>query len=292
MRIAVVGLGGVGAYIGSKLCALKDEHEIIFIARGEHLKQIQEHGLRLIDVNEEIISRPSAVVENYSEHLDIIFLCTKSYQSKEAISRLSPAISQKTLIIPISNGVNNAQMLRPLTNGKVADTCVYIVSHLLSPGIVKKSTDIFALILSEELRTHLEPLLNKAGLRCKFTSDIIKELWKKYLFISAMGSLTSYYSKGMGSIYAEHKKELHSLLHEILTVARAEDVLMEEKEIDKALSTASKLPLDAPTSLWLDIQAGRSNELESLCGYTITTAKTHHIPVPVMQKLYDKLSKI
>lgn len=291
MRIAIVGLGGVGAYIGSKLCALKDEHEVIFIARGEHLKQIQEHGLRLIDVNEEIISRPSAAVEHYSEHLDIIFLCTKSHQSKEAISRLTPSISETTLIIPISNGVNNAQMLRPLTSAKVADACVYIVSHLLSPGVVKKSTDIFALILSEELRIRLEPLFSKAGLRCKFTSDITKELWKKYLFISAMGSLTSYYGRGMGSIYAEHKEELHSLLHEILTVAREEGVLMEEKEMDKALNTASKLPLDAPTSLWLDIQAGRSNELESLCGYIITTAKAHHIPVPVMQKLYDKLSK-
>ena len=291
MRIAVVGLGGVGAYIGSKLCALKDEHEIIFLARGEHLKQIQEHGLKLIDVDEERISHPSAVLENTSKHLDIIFLCTKSYQSKEALVKLGSAISKETLIIPISNGVNNAQMLRPLTPARVVDACVYIVSHLLSPGIVKKSTNIFALILSEELQELLEPLLSRAELRCKFAVDIKKELWKKYLFISAMGSLTSYYSIGMGTVYKEHKEELVLLLNEIFSVAKAENISIEAKEIDKVLNTASKLPLDAPTSLWLDMQAGKSNELETLSLYVITTASAHDISVPVMQKLYDKLSQ-
>lgn len=291
MRIAVVGLGGVGAYIASKLCALKDEHEIIFLARGEHLKQVQEHGLKLIDVDKETISHPSAVLENTSEHLDIIFLCTKSYQSKEALAKISEAISKETLIIPISNGVNNADTLRSLSPAKVADACVYIVSHLLSPGVVKKSTNIFALIVSDALQELLEPLLTKADLRCKFAPDIKKELWKKYLFISAMGSMTSYYEVGMGTIYTEHKEELVLLLNEIFSVAKAEGISIKEKEIDKALHTASKLPLDAPTSLWLDMQAGKANELEGLSLYVITTAKAHKISVPIMQKLYDKLSK-
>ena len=50
MRIAVVGIGGVGGYFGGKLAreyASSGKHEIIFIARGEHLRAIQKNGLQL-----------------------------------------------------------------------------------------------------------------------------------------------------------------------------------------------------------------------------------------------------
>ncbi|MFC2074282.1 ketopantoate reductase family protein [Campylobacterota bacterium] len=290
MRIAIVGLGGVGAYIGAKLCALKDEHDIIFIARGEHLQAIQKEGLRIIDVDKEQTYYPTSAQEDISDHLDIVFLCTKTYHSKEALFQLSDAISKETLVIPVANGVNSREELQALTPAHVTDACVYIVSHKLSAGVIKKSTDVFALILSEDIQELLEPLLSKVGLRCKFSDDIKKELWKKFLFISAMGSMTSYYQVGMGSIYKEHKDELIALLNEIFSVAKAEAINIETKEIDKALRTASKLPLDAPTSLWLDIQNKGLNELETLCGYIVNKAKEHKFPTPIMRKIYDKLN--
>jgi len=289
MKIAVVGLGGVGGYIGAKLCSLKDEHEVIFIARGQHLKAIQEKGLKIIDVDQETIYHPTMAVESTQEPLDIIFLCTKTYHSKEALEMLSEAITDKTLIIPVANGVNNADRLRMLTSAKVIDACVYIVSHKLEAGVIQKSTNVFALILPEESQELLEPLLSTAGLRCKFSPEIKKELWKKFLFISAMGTLTSYYHIGMGSIYAEYKDELTAVLNEIVSVAKAEGISLGEKEIQKALDTASKLPADAPTSLWLDIKNGRQNELGTLCYYLIETADKHKLTLPLMQKMYDQL---
>jgi len=85
MRIAIVGLGGVGAYIGAKLSLLKDEHEIIFIARGEHLKAIETEGLKITEIDEETIYHPSLVADSITEPVDILFLCTKTYHSQEAI---------------------------------------------------------------------------------------------------------------------------------------------------------------------------------------------------------------
>jgi len=290
MRIAIIGLGGVGAYIGAKLCALKDEHEITFVARGEHLKAIQENGLKIIDVNEEHVYYPTSAQESVSEHLDIVFLCTKTYHSKEALKQLNDVISEQTLIIPVANGVNSRDELQALTPAKVTDACVYIVSHKVSAGVIKKSTNVFALRLSDDVQEVLEPLLNKAGLRCKFSDDIKKELWKKFLFISAMGSMTSYYQTGMGSIYKDHKEELQAVLKEIFSVAQHKGINIETKEIDKALETAQKLPLDAPTSLWLDIQGKGLNELETLCGYIVIKAQHHNIQTPVMKKIYDKLN--
>ncbi|MBE0498762.1 MAG: 2-dehydropantoate 2-reductase [Campylobacterales bacterium] len=289
MRIAIVGLGGVGAYIGAKFCALKEEHEILFIARGEHLRQIQKHGLKLIDINEEQVYHPTAALKKTDLPLDLIFLCTKSYHAKAAIAELSHAISEKTLIIPVANGVNNAERLRSLTPARLIDACVYIVSHKLREGVVKKETSTFALILDESVKTVLEPLFEKAHLRVKFSPEIKNELWKKFLFIAAMGAMTSYYQEGMGSIYRDHKDELEALLQEIARLGQAEEVALGAHEVNKALQTAATLPLDAPTSLWLDLQNGAQNELDMLCHYVIERAQHHLLPVPIMQKIYDRL---
>lgn len=289
MRIAIVGLGGVGAYIGAKLCALKEEHEIIFVARGDHLKAIKENGLKIVDVDKEEVYFPSSAQESVSQTLDIVFLCTKTYHSQEAISQLGTAITKETLLIPIANGVNSQELLSPLTPANVTQACVYIVSHKVRAGLIKKATDTFMLILSEDIKGLLEPLLNKAGLRTKFSADIRKELWKKYLFISAMGCMTSFYHQGMGLVHKEHHDELVKLFNEVLSVAKAEGIALDTTEVDKALSVASRLPLDAPTSLWLDIQGKGKNELESLCHYLIITAQKHDLAMPIMQKIYAKL---
>ncbi len=291
MRIAVLGLGGVGGYIGAKLCALKDEHEIIFLSRGEHLKAIQDNGLRIIDEDKEETYHPTYALQSTDKHLDIVFLCTKTYHSKQALSELKDVISKETLIIPVANGVNSKEELQNLTPAKVTDACVYIVSHKLSPGVIKKATNVFALRLSDDVQDILEPLLTKAGLRTKFSADIRQELWKKFLFISAMGSLTSYYEVGMGAVYKEHKQELKELLLEIYSISQALGVNLEEKEVDKAFETASKLPDNAPTSMWLDIQAKGLNELETLSAYIVIQGQKHQIQTPIMQKIYDKLKK-
>ena len=52
IRIAFLGLGGVGGYYGGKLAARysgSGRVEVCFFARGEHLNAIQETGIHIID---------------------------------------------------------------------------------------------------------------------------------------------------------------------------------------------------------------------------------------------------
>jgi drug/metabolite transporter (DMT)-like permease len=58
MRIAVFGAGGAGGYFGAPLA--RSGEEVIFIARGEHLKAIREHGLRVETPDGEIVARSEA----------------------------------------------------------------------------------------------------------------------------------------------------------------------------------------------------------------------------------------
>lgn len=82
MRTGIIGIGGVGGYFGGKLAreyANSREHEIIFIARGDHLEAIRENGLRLITPEEEYVVRPNLVTNRPEEvsKLDLIFSVRK-----------------------------------------------------------------------------------------------------------------------------------------------------------------------------------------------------------------------
>ena len=56
MRIAVFGTGGVGGYFGGRLAQAGED--VVFIARGEHLKAMLEHGLRVDSVKGDFVVNP------------------------------------------------------------------------------------------------------------------------------------------------------------------------------------------------------------------------------------------
>ncbi len=53
-RIGILGMGGVGGFFGGQLAKKfekSNDVEIICIARGKTLKQLQEKGLTLLETN-------------------------------------------------------------------------------------------------------------------------------------------------------------------------------------------------------------------------------------------------
>src|SRR5213078_3079307 len=62
MRIAVVGTGGVGGYFGGRLA--RTEQDVVFLARGAHLRAIQEHGLQVESVDGDFAIRPAHATDN------------------------------------------------------------------------------------------------------------------------------------------------------------------------------------------------------------------------------------
>ncbi|MCI0863309.1 MAG: 2-dehydropantoate 2-reductase, partial [Chloroflexi bacterium] len=65
MRIAVFGAGGIGGYLGGRLSQAGEE--VVLIARGEHLKAIREHGLRVDSIKGDFVATPALATENPTE---------------------------------------------------------------------------------------------------------------------------------------------------------------------------------------------------------------------------------
>ena len=131
-------------------------------------------------------------------------------------------------------------------------------------------------------------LFSDANLRYKTPDDIKKAIWKKYIFISAFATITSYYDKPIGYIYEHHYEDAKKILMEIANVAKCNGIDIYD-EIDKSLNTAKNLPYKSSTAMQLDYKNGRKVELESLSGYIVKEATLHNLKVPLMETFYEKL---
>jgi 2-dehydropantoate 2-reductase len=207
----------------------------------------------------------------------------KSYDLEDAYKKIASHIDEKTILLSFSNGVDNGDKLRRLSKSRVLDACVYVLSHIEDAGVIRKKGKVFAAVFGgeSEASERVAALFEQAGLRYKTPQNIKESLWRKYLFISAFATLTSYYDTSISSIYEKRFDEAKRLLEEISNFAQTQGIFIED-EVQKALEVAKNLPSDASTSMRLDFKNKKRVELESLSGY---------VKAPLMSRLYEELKQ-
>ena len=291
LRVAVVGLGGVGGYLAASLA--KASLDIVGFARGEHLKQIKKNGLTIV---EDEVSWTQAIdardLSEVDSSFDLVIFCVKSYDLEESYRAIQNSCSSKTIMFSLSNGVSNGDVLRGLSDSIVLDACVYILSHREEAGVIRKKGQVFALVFGgdDEATAKVKEVFEKTTLRLKTPNDIKQAIWKKYIFISAFATLTSYYDKSIGYVYEHHKQEAKAVLEEIASVALCLDIDI-DAEVQKALETARKIPYDSSTSMHLDFTNNRRDELKSLSGYIVNKGEEFTLELPYMKSMYEELLK-
>lgn len=292
LKIAIVGAGGVGGYIGAKLT--QNGCDVTLIARGKHFETIKEKGLKVIEDDNEFEVKPKIVQEPKDAIFDVVFLTVKSYDFKSACENIESSIDENTIIISLANGVDHkSQLKKYLKKGILCDGTIYIISNIKSLGVIKRKSNTFYLIFGSEKKDErfnlLKNILNDSGLRSKYSENILYDCWKKYLFISSFASLTSYFNEPMGYIVNDQIDMLKDTLNEIKLVANAMDIPISDEDMQKCIKQAQNVPYDSKTSMQLDFEKGSMTELESLCGYIVNQGRVFHIDVKNMKKVYEKL---
>jgi len=289
MRVCIVGLGGVGGYIAAHFA--KAGIDVTGVARGDHLKAIQQNGLTIIDdIQKFTIPLHVSSLEELQGSFDVVLFCVKSYDLATTAQAMQKHITRDSILISFANGVNNGDILREKLNANIVDGCIYILSYLKAPGIIHKKGKVFAAVFSGKNDETLEKLFDQANLRYKKSENIQKELWKKYIFISAFATLTSYYDKTIYEVVTQYEEVAKETLQEIALVAQHKGIDI-EKEVEKSLQIAKNLPKDASTSMHLDFQNNNKTELDSLTYYLIKEAKKYDLDLKNIEKMYNFLQQ-
>ena len=304
-KVCVVGLGGVGGYLGCMLAHHYDN--IYFFARGERLKSIKKDGLKLSsDAFGEFTTYPAMASNNPEEMgiMDYIILTVKNYSLEQVCDEISPMIDNHTVIIPLLNGVGVSDNIRNLIDkGHVLDGLIYITSganedfsiHHTSPyGIVHIGYERRNQY-DENILSSVQKLLQGADITCEIESDIEAAIWTKYILNCAYNVVTAYY-KATTRDLRKHEiamMQLRSLLDEACSVARCLKVNiphdLEEVHFKHILQNQSE---SATSSLNRDIILGRQNELDTFSGQLLKSASSCGLKIPLTEFFYEELKKV
>jgi 2-dehydropantoate 2-reductase len=104
LRIAIMGSGGVGGYIGARLAAAGQD--VTFIARGAHLAAIREHGLALRSALGDVLIRPAQASDDPAAigPVDLVIFAVKLYDTEAAAAALEPLLGPGTGVVTLQNG--------------------------------------------------------------------------------------------------------------------------------------------------------------------------------------------
>ena len=138
MKYLIIGAGGTGGSIGAYMTeAGKD---VTLIARGLHLKKMQEEGLAMETTrkgNYTVFPIKAMDMEHYDERPDIIFVCVKGYSLEEVVPFISRAADENTIVIPILNIYGTGSRLQEKLPGLlVTDGCIYVAAEIKEPGTI------------------------------------------------------------------------------------------------------------------------------------------------------------
>ena len=304
MRIAVVGLGGVGGYFGGRLAqkyAGAGRHRVIFIARGAHLEAIRNRGLALKTQQGDFNVRPDLATDRPEEAgpIGLLLLAVKEYDLEATAAALAPLLLAETVVLPLLNGVDIAERLQTLLpRGDVLSGCIYISSFIESPGVVCQAGGACQLIFGPEngrieAYRSLEALFREAGIRAELVSDIAVHVWSKYLFVSPMAGVTSLSAKPFGAVMADPgtRSLVRELMGEILALARARGIALPADSVEAAIAKADAFPFDTRSSMQLDYEKGRPTEVELFIGTAVRAGRVLGVSVPRHERLYADLKR-
>ncbi|MDP2385362.1 MAG: 2-dehydropantoate 2-reductase [Bacteroidota bacterium] len=281
IKIVIIGIGGVGGYFGGMLAkkyAENNEVEIYFVARGKHLKQIQEKGLIIIRGEHTFVAKPHLATEHAEEIgiADFVLVCTKSYDLEAAIMQLKPCIDKKTILMPLLNGVDSVERIKGmLPENQVLSACVYIISQLKEAGTIEVTGNVQSLFFGTDNTLNpeqqlLEKILKEADIKATLTPNISTIVWEKFIFISSIATATSYYDCCVGKLLEEHEETLIKLIDEVTDIALAKGIQPDAEIGIKTLNKQKSLPYETITSMHRDFMNSKPNtELESLAGYIV-----------------------
>jgi 2-dehydropantoate 2-reductase len=300
-KIVVVGLGGVGGYVGGLMArqyAGSEEIEIIFLARGEHLKQIQNHGLKVIQGDKEFTATPSKATDNIAEigKTSCVLICTKSYDLETAIEQIKPCVGEETVIIPLLNGVDGAMRIRAmLPETTVLDGCVYVISRLKQPGVIEKTGNIQTIYfgldnVATDKYLWIEKLFKDAGIEAILSDEISTMLWEKYIFISPMATATAYFDSSIGEVLEKHEETLLGMISEVKQITLAKGIRIDPQISTKTMTKLKSLPFKTTSSMHRDYRkAGSKTEVDSLTRFVVNEGQRLNIKTPAYNEALEAL---
>ncbi|MGC1859237.1 MAG: 2-dehydropantoate 2-reductase [Pseudolabrys sp.] len=299
MRIAAMAAGAVGGYFGARLAAAG--HDVFFIARGAHRDAIVKNGLKIESVLGDMHLAKPNVTDDPAEvgPVDIVLFAVKLWDTESAAEAARPLLGPDSRLITFQNGIDSVDRLSAVLGAdRVVGGAAYIATVMASPGVIRHTSQ-FAILRIGRADKKPDAKLSAfvdagkaAKLDINLSADIQRELWQKFIFLTAMAGSTASLRSTIGPIIAdpELREFFHALMEEAFAVGKAKGVALDHAYIDERMNfLVNKIEPGMRASMAHDLERGNRLELDWLAGKVRALGREFGIPTPASDTVYTVL---
>jgi len=295
MRIAILGGGGaMGGLFGGYLARAGNDVTLIDVSSAA-IEAINADGLTIEekDGSAPIIRVPASRDPASVGPVDLIINFVKCYHTESAVRAAAPMIGAETAVLSLQNGWGNAPRIASIVGeDRVLVGLTYHSGMLLAPGRVKHpgSGMTFLGELTGEPTDRLArvaEMFRAAGLDVTPSARILDEVWKKL----ALNACTLPTSALLGFLSHElvafepAKQLMASILAEVVTVAKAQDIALDYDERWAAITGLLEKAIGGKSSMLQDVEAKRQTEIEVINGAIVAAGRKVGVATPVNQTM-------
>jgi len=299
MRIAVMAAGAVGGYFGARLQAAG--HDVFYIARGAHLEAIRRNGLTVASVHGDLHLPRVRVTDDPAEVgvVDVVLFAVKLWDTETAASAARPLLGPATRLITLQNGVDSVERIAAVLGAEhTVGGTAYIATVIASPGVIQHTSSFATLRFGRVDRQGDETLAafvaaaKAARLDVDLSADIEREIWHKFIFLTAMAGATAALRSPIGPIRddPELRTFFRTLMQEAFAVGRAKGIALDPSYVDERMEfLMTRVEPGMKASMAHDLERGNRLELDWLTGKVRALGRASGIPTPASDAVYTVL---
>jgi 2-dehydropantoate 2-reductase len=285
MRHAVLGAGGVGAFLGAALA--RAGRDVLLLMREESLARydgrVHVESAVLGDFDAELPAAPTL-----EGAVDVVWVATKATQLADAIERVPEGAAEDSLVVPLLNGLDHVELLRRRFGPTaVLPAAIVIESERVEPGVVRQLSGFASVVLSpapqaEELRDELVA----TGITASIGEDETSVLWRKLAVLAPIALTTTLRGSAFDGVLADPdwRRRFEECVREVAAAARADGVML---DADEMIARLESVPPGLRSSMQKDREAGRPTEIDAIGGSVLRAAARHGLDAPTTRALVD-----
>jgi 2-dehydropantoate 2-reductase len=309
MRVAVLGAGAIGAYVGAALA--RGGADVHLVARGANLEAMRRNGVRVRSPRGDFAVHPPATEDPCDVGpVDVVFLALKANCYATSGRLLEPLMHDDTAIVAAQNGIPwwyfygldggfggrrietvdpDGAVSRVIPPHRAIGCVVYAGTELEAPGVVRHLEGTRFTIgepdgtLSERCGLFSEAMI-AGGLKCPVeTTELRNEVWVKLMGNVAFNPLSVLTRATIAGIcrYQPTRRLVETMMQETLDVAHA--VGAEPGiSVQRRLAGGEKVG-EHRTSTLQDLEAGKPLELGPIIDAVVELADMTGVEVPSLR---------
>lgn len=301
MKTVVVGAGAMGTFITARLSMAG--HEVWLLEVNDtRVNKIREKGICLEENEERTVLKFPTITSNPDEigQPDAVIMLVKAFDTEDAVKRVLPAISEKTVVLTLQNGMGNIdQISNYITKERVIAGTTSHGALLIDDGHVRH-TGIGDTIIgsvsadSEKYTAKIKELFDDSGIQTAISDDVTSLLWGKLLINMCINPLTAIMKIKNGKIVElPHLIEIikQLLVESLKIVAKIGVNIPYDNPLEKVMEVCRKTSQNN-SSMLQDILAGRKTEINQINGALVRYGEQCGVDTPVNKMLTELVMSI